>query len=60
MMLVVLVEYRHGRVYALQMRDVKQLLDIILYIANTSCWELPCRRRERERREKGELTEREE
>ena len=60
MMLVVLAEYGHGRVYALQMRDVEQLLDIILYIANTSYWELPCRRRERERREKGELTESEE
>ena len=29
MMLVLLVEYGHGRVYALQMRDIEQLLDIL-------------------------------
>ena len=31
MVLVLLVEYGHGRVYALQTRDVEQLLEILHY-----------------------------
>ena len=51
MMLVVLVEYGHGRVYALQMRDVEQLLDLLYHCQHQL---LGAALKEKGKRERGE------